>query len=104
MNRRTTEQGTAEYRSEKHYLMLSNTSAVRNSLFDIRYSKHNRSLIPLHAVLKALHKITSNKVIEHCPRMLDIGLALRTRFYALTKTYLEPTCPLLTLPLTSGCD
>jgi hypothetical protein len=37
MNRRTAEQGTAEYRSEKHYLLLLNTSAVRNSLFDIRY-------------------------------------------------------------------
>ncbi len=35
MNRRTAEQGTAEYRSEKHFLILSKTSAVRNSLFDI---------------------------------------------------------------------
>jgi hypothetical protein len=32
MNRRTAEQGTAEYRSKKHYLLLSNTSAVRNSV------------------------------------------------------------------------
>jgi hypothetical protein len=42
MNRRTAEQGTAEYRSEKHYHLLSSTSAVRNSLFDIQYSKHKR--------------------------------------------------------------
>ena len=35
MNRRTAEQGTAEYRSEKYNLTALKTSAVRNSLFDI---------------------------------------------------------------------
>jgi len=35
MNRRTAKQGTAEYRSEKHCLILSKTSAVRNFLFDL---------------------------------------------------------------------
>jgi hypothetical protein len=35
MNRRTAEQGTAEYRSEKHCLTPLKTSVVRNSLFDI---------------------------------------------------------------------
>jgi hypothetical protein len=71
MNRRTAEQGTAEYRSKKHYLLLSNTSAVRNSLFDIRYSKHKRGLIPLQAVLKALHNITSGRAIELLPGPKD---------------------------------
>jgi len=46
MNRRTAEQGTAEYRSKKHYLLLSNTSAVRNSLFDIRYFFKKKRRIP----------------------------------------------------------
>ena len=40
MNSRTAEQGTAEYRSEQIFLFLSITSAVRNSLFVIRYSKY----------------------------------------------------------------
>ena len=41
INRRTAEQGTAEYRSEKIIvLFLSKTSAVGNSLFHIRYSKN----------------------------------------------------------------
>jgi hypothetical protein len=35
MNRRTAEQGTAEYRSENIFLFFTKTSAVRNSLFDI---------------------------------------------------------------------
>ena len=35
MNRRTAEQGTAEYRSKKHYFTPLRTSVVRNSLFDI---------------------------------------------------------------------
>jgi hypothetical protein len=43
---------------------ISKTSAVRNSLFDIRHSKHKRSLIHLQAALNALHNITSGKAIE----------------------------------------
>jgi len=35
MNRRTAEQGTAEYRSKKHCFTPLRTSVVRNSLFDI---------------------------------------------------------------------
>jgi len=34
LNRRTAEQGTAEYRDEKCCLFPKKTSAVRNSLFD----------------------------------------------------------------------
>jgi hypothetical protein len=44
MNRRTADQGTAEYRREKLYLILSKTSAVRNSVFDIRYSTPRTTL------------------------------------------------------------
>jgi hypothetical protein len=41
MNRRT-----AEYRSEKHCLIPFKTSAVRNSLFDIRYSTTKIIFLP----------------------------------------------------------
>ena len=44
LNSRTAEQGTAEYRSEKIYLLLQ-TSSVRNSLFDVRYSNYNKGSI-----------------------------------------------------------
>jgi hypothetical protein len=64
MNRRTAEQGTAEYRSKKIALLLSKTSAVRNSLFDIRYSKYKTGWISLQAGLAVRHNITSDLAIE----------------------------------------
>jgi hypothetical protein len=45
MNRRTVEQGTAEYRSEKRFLSLSKTSAVSaGGGFDIRHSIYKNEL------------------------------------------------------------
>jgi NADH pyrophosphatase NudC (nudix superfamily) len=44
MNRRTAEPQNIEVKNIT--LLLSKTSAVRNSLFDIRYSKYKRGGIP----------------------------------------------------------